>query len=382
LKGGGKVDPLEKGLLSENFVKALEVKGISRRKFLKFCGATAALLGLSELHIPKIAAAIEEMSKRPPLVWLDFMECLGCTESFVNATYPEVDRVLLEILSVEYHEAIMAAAGEQAHENLWNAVDKGGYLCVVEGAIATGIPSAMTVGGMTSMEIMEKVGRSAVAVIAVGMCATHGGTQGADPNPTGAVGVKEFLDSKGIKTPVVNLNGCPVNPENIISTVLHYLLLGKLPELDTHNRPKVFYGQTIHDNCPRRAHFDEGRFVEVLGNEQMAKGYCLYKVGCRGPHTFGNCPLVLWNNRQSWCVDVAPCMGCFEPYFWDRFRDFYEPLPDVKLPGVKASADKIGIGLAAVTAAGVGAHVVGSAVKGRLGKKESHIVKEEEEKKD
>lgn len=363
--------------LKKSFLNNLALKGISRRDFLKFCGTTAALLGLSELHIPKIASAIEEISKRPPLVWLDLMECLGCTESFINATHPAVDKILLEILSIEYHEAIMAAAGEKAHENLWNAVDKGGYLCVVEGAIATKIPSAMTVGGMTSMNIMEKVAKSAVAIISVGTCATHGGTQAADPNPTGAVGVEEFIRQKGIQTPVINLPGCPVNPENIISTLLHYLLLGKLPELDSMGRPKIFYGQTIHDNCPRRGHFDEGRFVETFGTEEEALGYCLYKVGCRGPSTFSNCPSVLWNNRQNWCIGAgAPCIGCFEPYFWDRFRDFYKPLPDVKLPGVRTSADKIGIGIATATAVGVGAHLIGSAAKGRLKDKETHIKSE------
>lgn len=366
-----------KDQLSKEFLNFLELKGITRRKFLKFCGTTAAFLGLSELHIPKIASAIEGMSKRPPLVWLDFMECLGCTESFINATYPEVDKIILEILSVEYHETIMAAAGDRAHANLWNAVDKGGYLCVVEGGIATKIPSAMTVGGMTSMEIMEQVAKKAVVIICVGTCATHGGTQGADPNPTGAVGVEEFIRGRGIETPIVNLPGCPVNPENIISTVLNYLLLGKLPDVDSFNRPKVFYGQTIHDNCPRRAHFDEGRFVEAFGTEEESLGYCLYKMGCRGPVTFSNCPSVLWNNRQSWCIGAgAPCIGCFEPFFWDRFRDFYKPLPDVELPGVRASADKIGIGLAAATAAGIGAHLVGSAIKGRLGKKDTPIEQE------
>lgn len=362
--------------ISEDFVNILQLKGISRRRFLKFCGTTAALLGLSELHIPRIATAIDKMTKRPPLVWLDFMECLGCTESFANATYPEIDKIILEILSVEYHETLTAAAGERAHANLWNAVERGGYLCVVEGAIATKIPSAMTVGGMTSMEIMVKVAKNALAIVSVGTCATHGGTQAAEPNPTGAVGVEEFLRRREIKTPVVNLPGCPVNPENIISTVLHYLLLGKLPELDQYSRPKIFYGELLHDNCPRRAHFDEGRFVEVFGTEAEALGYCLYKMGCKGPSTFSNCSTVMWNNRQNWCIGAgAPCIGCFEPAFWDRFRDFYKPLPDVKLPGVRASADKIGIGVAVATAAGIGAHLIGNAVKGRLGKKESHVVK-------
>ncbi len=367
--------------LDAGFLRLLELRGISRRRFLKFCGSIATLLGLSRLSIPDIASAIEKMQRRPPVVWLDFMECLGCTESFVNATYPEVDKIILEILSVEYHEAIMAPAGDKAHANLWKAVEEGDYLCVVEGAIATKIPSAMCVGGMTSMEIMEKVGRSAKAVIAVGTCATHGGTQAAEPNPTGAVGVYDFLKDRGIDTPCVNLPGCPVNPENLISTIFHYLLLGRLPELDHYGRPKKLYGQTIHDNCPRRAHFDEGRFVKSLGSEEESLGYCLYKVGCRGPSTFSNCPSVMWNNRQNWCIGAgAPCIGCFEPYFWDRFRDFYKPLPDVELPGVKASADKIGAGIAALTAVGIGVHLAGSAIKGRTGKKETHVVRPEEEK--
>ncbi|HHL39490.1 MAG TPA: twin-arginine translocation signal domain-containing protein [Deltaproteobacteria bacterium] len=366
--------------LGREFLDGLELKGVSRRSFLKFCAQAAALLGLSQAAVPRIAEAVERMSRRPPLVWLDFMECLGCTESFINATYPEVDRIILEILSLEYHEAVNAAAGEKAHENLWKAVDAGGFLCVVEGAVATGIPSAMTIGGLTSMEIMERVGRRADAVVAVGMCATHGGTQGASPNPTGAVGVGEFLKSRSIATPVINLPGCPVNPENIISTVLRYLLLGALPELDAYGRPLDLYGRTIHDNCPRRGHFDEGRFVERFGTVEEARGYCLYKVGCRGPETFSNCPQVLWNNRQNWCIGAgAPCIGCFEPRFWDRFADFYEPLPGVEVAGVRTTADRAGIALAAAAAAGVGAHLAASAAKGRLGRKESRVVREEEE---
>lgn len=367
--------------LSKKFQIALELRGISRRQFLKFCGATAALLGLSSLEIPRIASAIEKMAKRPSVVWIDLMECLGCTESFINATYPEIDKIILELLCIEYHEAIQAAAGAKAHETLWHTVEKGGYLAVVEGAIATKIPSAMTVGGMTSIEIMEKVGKNAVAIIAVGMCATHGGTQAAAPNPTGAVGVEQFLKSKGINTPVVNLVGCPVNPENMVSTIFQYLFLGKLPELDQYGRPKNLYGQTIHDNCPRRAHFDEGRFVEQFGTQEESLDFCLYKMGCRGPQTYSNCPLVMWNNRQNWCIGAgAPCIGCFEPHFWDRFRDFYEPLPDVQLPGVKASADRIGTGMAVAAAVGVGVHAAVSAAKGRLGKGETHVIEKEDQK--
>ncbi len=131
------------------------------------------------------------------------------------------------------------------------------------------------------------------------------------------MGIGEYLKSQNIATPVINLPTCPVNPEWIVAMVVDVLLLGKLEsgailkELDEFGRPKIIFGQTIHDNCPRRGHFENGEFVYQFGSAEEAKDYCLYAVGCKGPQTYTNCPIVRWNNQVSWCVESgSPCIGC------------------------------------------------------------------------
>jgi [NiFe] hydrogenase small subunit len=203
--------------------------------------------------------------------------------------YPWIDELVLEILSIEYHETIMAAAGHQAEEQLKSAVKKykGKFICVVEGAIATKFNGGYgKIGGRTFLEIAKEVTPQAAAVICIGACSSFGGVQAAAPNPGGYKSVGEAL---GIKT--VNLPGCPPNPVNFVGTVVNYLLLGKLPALDQLGRPLFAYGKTIHDQCTRRAHFENDEFVEEFGSEEAAAGYCLYKMGCRGPETYNNCPI-------------------------------------------------------------------------------------------
>jgi len=159
-------------------------------------------------------------------------------------------------------------------------------------------------------------------VICIGGCSAFGNIPAAAPNPGGYKGVGEVL---GIKT--VNIAGCPPNPVNFVGTVVNYLLLGKLPALDNLGRPLFAYGKTIHDQCPRRAHFENDEFVEEFGSEEAAAGYCLYKVGCRGPETYNNCPVAKFNDGTSWPIEAgAPCIGCSEPAFWDKFTPFYEEL--------------------------------------------------------
>jgi [NiFe] hydrogenase small subunit len=239
--------------------------------------------------------------------------------------YPWIDELVLEILDIEYHETIMAAAGHQAEEQLKSAVAKykGKFICVVEGAIATKYNGGYgKVGGRTFLEIGKEVCTQAAGVICIGSCSAFGNIQAAAPNPGGYVSVGEAL---GIKT--VNIAGCPPNPVNFVGTIVNYLLFGKLPDLDNLGRPLFAYGKTIHDQCPRRSHFENDEFVEVFGSEEAAAGYCLFKVGCRGPETFNNCPIAKFNDGTSWPIQAGhPCIGCSEPGFWDKFTPFYEEL--------------------------------------------------------
>jgi [NiFe] hydrogenase small subunit len=218
----------------------------------------------------------------------------------------------------------MAAAGHQAEENLKNAVEKynGKFICVVEGAIATKYNGGYgTVAGKSCLEIAQEVCPKAAGVIAIGACANFGGVPAAAPNPGGYKGVGDAL---GIKP--INIAGCPPNPVNFVGTVVNYLLLGKLPAVDDLGRPLFAYGKTIHDQCPRRAHFENGEFVTEFGSEEAAKGYCLYEMGCKGPETYNNCPIAKFNDGTSWPVEAGhPCIGCSEPGFWDNMTPFFVP---------------------------------------------------------
>ncbi len=330
---------------------------VSRRGFLKGCTIAAAALGLSETMVPKLVEAATS-SHRPPVVWLHFQECTGCTESLLRASHPDIARLILDVISLDYHETVMAAAGHQAEEILHEAVDKnaGKFILVVEGAIPTAAGGIYCkVAGKTAMDTLAEIAPKAAAIISMGTCASFGGIQAAAPNPTGAVGVKDLVSG----TPVINIPGCPPNPVSFLGTVLHYLTFKRLPQLDSLNRPLFAYGRRIHDHCERRPHFDEGRFAEQFGDEFHKAGYCLYKVGCKGPETFSNCPAVRFNDVDVWPVSVGHgCAGCTEPNFWDTMTPFYERLPNVKIPGtgIIADADSLGKKVLGVAAAAVGIH--------------------------
>ena len=307
------------------FYQRLAEKGVSRRDFMKYCTFLTATMGLSSSFVPKVAEVFAAPKQRPAVIWLHFGECTGCSESVLRSQYPYVDELVLEVLSIEYHETIMAAAGQQAEDQLHMAMKKykGQYICVVEGSIATKFDGGYgKIAGRTFLEIAKEVVPNALATIAIGACACYGGIPAAKPNPGGYKGV---FDAIGVKT--VNVPGCPPNPVNFVGTVVNYLLLGKLPAVDELGRPLFAYGKTIHDQCPRRGHFENDEFVEEFGSEEAAMGYCLYKVGCRGPETYNNCPIVKFNDGTSWPVEAGhPCLGCSEPNFWDRFTPFYEEL--------------------------------------------------------
>jgi hydrogenase small subunit len=351
-------------LYGANLPDALENRGVSRRDFMKFCSGMVALLALPERFVGEVAEALGR-ADRPVLVWLEFQDCAGNTESMLRSSDPPVAEVVLDLLSWEYHETIMAGAGKQAEAVLQRVVKehKGKYIAVVEGAIPTGDGGVYcTIGGRTALDIAREVCSNSAANIAVGACAWDGGLVRAYPNPTGAVGLQEAVPG----VPVVNLGGCPQNVANTAAVLVHYLTFHRMPALDSYNRPLFAYGHTIHDQCERRAHYDAGRFVEDWGDEGSRKGWCLYKMGCKGPDATYNCPTVRWNGGTSWPVKAGHgCIACAAHRFWDWSSPFYRPLPKVPGFGVDVRAQDIGWGLVGGVAALTAAHGVVSAFRSR-----------------
>jgi len=279
-----------------------------------------------------------------PVIWFQGAACTGCSVSVLNTASPNVRNLLVDEVvpgkhvNLRFQPTVMAAAGDMAIEVMDStaSANKGGYLLVVEGSVPTkqkGIHG--TVGEKNGREIpmMEWVtalAADALAVIALGTCACYGGIFGARPNPTGCVGVRDLLAEADISTPVVNVPGCPPHPDWFTGTVAR-VLLGGLPsaeELDDDGRPIAFYGKLIHENCPRRAYFDEGKFAKKFGDEG-----CLHELGCKGPLTYADCPTRLWNGGRNWCIGSGGvCIGCTQPEFPDLFSPLYVKVSDVDLP--------------------------------------------------
>jgi hydrogenase small subunit len=345
----------------ETLGQNLASRGISRREFLEFCGGLAAVLGLESLYVPRIAHALESL-KRPSVVWIQLQECTGCVESVLRTAEPTIGNLVLDLVSLDYSHTLMAAAGHAAEDALQAAMkaNKGSYLLVVTGSVpleADGIYT--TIGGRTAKTILEEAAGGAAAVIAIGACAHWGSVQAARPNPTGAVGVSSIVKDR----PVVNIAGCPPIGDVVTATIVHFLTFGRLPATDAEGRPLFAYGARIHDQCPRRANFDAGQYVEVFDDEAARKGWCLYHVGCKGPATFSPCPIFQWNTRTSWPIGAGhPCIGCTERGFWDTMSPFYDRLPDVGGFGVEQRVDLIGAALAAGATAGVAAHAIATGV--------------------
>jgi hydrogenase small subunit len=285
---------------------------IPRRDFLRVITTAAASVGLSSSVAVRMAEAASKGLK-PSVIWLHFQECTGCTESLLRTAHPAISTLILDLISLDYHETLSAAAGHQAETSLKNTMKehKGKYVCIVEGAIPTkdgGI--YCQIGGRPAIDILHEVAADAGAIIAIGSCASWGGIPSADPNPTGATGAPMILKDKT----VVTIPGCPANPYNLLGTVLQYATLGTLPALDDKGRPKFAYGRTIHEDCPRRPHFDAGRFAQQFGDEGHRQGWCLYKLGCKGPQTHANCSLQHFGEvAGAWPIGIGhPCVGCTE----------------------------------------------------------------------
>ncbi|MGC5327629.1 hydrogenase small subunit [Brevibacillus sp. SYSU BS000544] len=343
---------LEKRKSNKTIYEEMKESGISRREFLKVCATVGAVIGLDFAQSEKVVHALET-KERLPFIWLHYQDCTGCSESFIRSSHPTAADLVLDYISLNYHENLTAAAGEATEHAKKETMEKykGKYILAVEGSIPR--DEFFIAGGTSALSQVREAAEHAAAIVAIGSCATHGGIAAANPNPTGAMSLKEALPGKTI----VQVPGCPPIAEVMAGVLVHFITFGTLPELDHRGRPKAFYSQRIHDTCNRRAYFDAGLFVESFDDEGAKNGYCLYKVGCKGPTTYNSCAQLRWNGGVSFPIQSGnPCIGCSEENFWDQ-GPFYTKAV-AQIPGFHEpmNPDKVGAIAVGATAVGVAAH--------------------------
>jgi hydrogenase small subunit len=367
---------LEENMSKETIKQSLASQGVSRRDFLKLSGLLAAAMGMQlppveesglPISLNKPARGYQELAilqaletkQRLPVIWLEFQDCTGCTEAVSRSVSPSLGNLVLNTLTIEYHETLSAAAGYQVEQAKQDAMKKyaGEYILVVEGSIPLANEGAYCViGGKTAIDHLKEAAAGAAAIIAIGNCAAYGGIPKAKPNPTNAVGVWEVITDK----PVVNIPGCPAIPEATTGTIAHFAVFGTLPELDKLNRPKTFYGKTVHDRCLRRPFYEAGKFAMSFDDEGAREGWCLYKLGCKGPTTYNACASIKWDQGLSFPIQSGhPCLGCSEPNFWDGGGFYQGQSAPLDRPTVTA----VGAALGAGAALGIGNALVNQARK-------------------
>lgn len=339
------------------------LQGHSRRDFLQFCAWLAAAAGIESSKVGQIVHALET-KPRIPVVWFHFQECTCCSESFIRSSHPIVSDIILDKISLDYTETLQAAAGHAAEKSLQDTMKKypGEYLMLVEGSIPTEADGVYCcIAGKTALQTVKEAAVGAKAIVAWGSCASNGCIQAASPNPTGATPVHKIITDK----PIIKVPGCPPIGEVMAATIVHLLTFDTIPQLDRVGRPMAFYSRRVHDTCYRRPNYDAGLFVESWDDDNARKGYCLYKMGCRGPVTYNACAVTKWNNGVSFPIQSGHgCIGCSEENFWDN-GPFYQHLTNFPGFGIEATADKIGVAAAVVATAGLVGHAVLTSVRKR-----------------
>jgi len=309
-------------LTTDNLDSAMESLDIGKHEVNSWVSMVTASMQLHPNFEQVVDGAVCALNK-VPVIWLELADCSGNSEAFIKSTNPAIEDIIFDYVSLDYHELLMSASGDQSETILEDIVanQKGEYILIVEGAVPMAMDGKyLRIGpkGETGVELLQKCAKDAALVLAVGSCALDGGIVAAEPNPTGAVGVAEALG----RDDIINLPGCPTNPTNIVGTLLSYLMFEELPPLDKFNRPLWAYEGRVHDNCERRGHYELGEFVKEWGDIGAKKGYCLYEMGCKGPYTNVNCPTMKFNGGTSWPVQAGHgCMGCVEKGFVDKFAN-------------------------------------------------------------
>ncbi|MGI5879016.1 MAG: hydrogenase small subunit [Syntrophomonadaceae bacterium] len=338
---------------------------LSRRDFVKLCAGSAAAISLSGYLAPFMAEAVA--AGAPPVIWIQGASCTGCSISLLNTVHPDIQKVLTEVISLTYHPNISAAAGDLAlKEAVYKVAEEnaGKFYLVVEGAVPLGADGRFCMVGeedghhVVFEKLLKDVGSKASAILNFGTCSAYGGVPATPPNPTNCVPVGSVIKD----VPIINVPGCPPHPDWMVGTIAHVLLYNEIPDLDSFGRPKMFFNTIIHDNCQRRQYFDNGIFAKTFG--EMG---CMLELGCKGPFAHCDATTRLWNNGTNWCVQCGSvCIGCTEPQFpgWPM----YERVPEVPVgPASSVTADQVGLVLGAATVLGIGGHLTGNILAGRIG---------------
>lgn len=342
----------EQDTIQEHLIR----QGISRRSFIKFCTLAASSMALPLSSVSLIADVLGA-SPRPKVIWISAQECTGCSESLLRAydIYSDdgqqlnysVENLILGMISLEYHNTLMAPAGAAAELSREQAIAGGGHVVIIDGSIPLKENGAWScVGGRSVLDVAQEAVAQAALVVAVGNCASFGGLPKAAPNPTNAHGIGELMTEPSLlgnepslashlklntNAPLVNIPGCPPVPEVLTGVLVNFIISkGAVPELDALKRPLAYYGQAVHKNCSRLEHYKNGRFATSFDDVNAQQGYCLLKLGCKGTMTFNACTTTKWNGRTSYPMFSGHgCLGCSEPNFWDqwgKYESFYTPI--------------------------------------------------------
>ena len=344
----------------ETYYESIIKSGYNRRDFMKFSTYIAAYMGLETSMVAQVAKSLES-TPRMPVIWEHYQECTCCSESFIRSNHPIVADIILDKISLDYTLTLMAASGEQAEAAKHATMEKykGEYILCVEGSVPMGDDgNYCCIAGKSALETLKEAAAGAKAIIAWGSCASNGCVQAAHHNPTKATPIHKIIKDK----PIIRVPGCPPIGEVMAGVIIHVVTFGVLPELDRLGRPKAFYAKRVHDTCYRRPYFDAGLYAQSFDDANAKEGYCLYKLGCKGPSTYNACGTIKWNNGVSFPIQSGHgCIGCSEENFWDN-GPFYER--QTNLPGfeIEGTADDIGKVAAGVLAGGIAIHAIAARV--------------------
>jgi hydrogenase small subunit len=301
------------------------------------------------MKTPEIVANHQPAVKEIHVLWTpDGLSCDGDTISITAATLPSVEDLVMGAIpglpKVHLHNRVLAPTNGSDYMKPWFAAAEGKldpFVLVVEGSIPNedikeeGYWAAIGADPETGQPItlntwIDRLAPRAIAVVAAGTCATYGGIHAMQGNPTGCMGLADYLgwdwrSKAGL--PVVNVPGCPVQPDNMMETLLYllYQVAGLAPmiPLDENFRPTWLFGKTVHEGCDRGSYYEQGDFAHEYGSPK-----CLVKIGCWGPVVNCNVTKRGWMDGIGGCPNVGGiCIACTMPGFPDKFMPFMDEPP-------------------------------------------------------